>query len=165
MPTSINPQFPHPVRFSGERLDRMLEQFADLIREASRIAEQQAAVDREHAASERLRWGWEKLEAAYALADASEVIAEGRWAGVTRGDATAWCWNLFQFEPHGLTYPGSQVRAEALHKLERGGLPEVFGYPERARAHADRGLTPRTYREHREALGSPTFSPNDVRHR
>lgn len=149
---------------STEWLERTLEQFAELIREAASITEKKAAVDRELAAADRLRFGWQKVEAAYSLADADEVIAEGRWTGFTRGDAIAWSWNLFQYEPSGFTHPGSQVRAEALQLLESGGLPEVFGYPERARAHAARGLSPKQYRKHREALGAPTFSPSDVRH-
>ena len=108
--------------------------------------------------------GWAKIEETLADPNADRVITEGRWAGFSRGDANAWCWNLFQYEPHGFTHPGSQVRHEAMQKLQTGGVPEVFGYPERARELAARGLTPREYRRHQEALGAGTFTTLDVKH-
>lgn len=62
-------------------------------------------MDRELAAADRLRYGWEKLGAAYSLVDADEVITEGRWAGFTRGDAIAWSWH----------FGGLCVSGDALH--------------------------------------------------
>lgn len=115
------------------------------------------------AADERRRHGWERVRAALSAPDASVLIADGPWAGFSRGRAAAWCWNLFQYEPHGLVSPGAQVRAEALRVLEAGGLPTVFGYPVRAAELERSGLTPESYREAQEALGKPTFSPDDVR--
>ncbi|WP_017792048.1 hypothetical protein [Leucobacter salsicius] len=136
------------------------------------VRERLAAIDRERAAAalqrreagavERLRLGGAKLDEAYAAPDAAVVIVEGAWAGFTRADATAWCWNLFQFEPHGFVHPGSQVRSEAMRLLEAGGLPEVFGYPARARELTATGLTPRSYRGHKVALGARTFTSADV---
>lgn len=105
------------------------------------------------------------FEAAFTLPDADKPIVAGRWAGFTRGEATAWCHNLFQFEPHGFVHPGSEVRVRALLALRAGQLSEVFGYPERARALRDSGLTPRSYREHRVALGARIFDPSQVQHR
>lgn len=128
-------------------------------------AEQEAERAHEVATAERRAADAAEFEAAFDMPDADTVVEEGRWAGFTRGEAAAWCWNLFQFEPHGFVHPGSQVRAEALEKLRAGGLPEVFGYPERARQLAEKGMTPRQYRQHREALGSRMFDPADVRRR
>lgn len=129
----------------------------------SRVAESTEA-QRLAAAEERRAQGWREVEAALSAADADEAITVGRWAGFSRGVARAWCWNLFQYEPRGFVHPGTQVRHEAMQELLNGGIPEVFGYPERARKHADRGLNPRSYRVLREALGSGTFTPADVSH-
>lgn len=134
-------------------LDEVAERLATIEREQAAVALQR----REERAAARLRLGAQKLDEAYAAADAEVVVADGAWAGFTRADATAWCWNLFQFEPHGFVHPGSQVRAEALRLLAGGGLPKVFGYPARARALTDSGLTPRSYREHKIALGAATY--------
>ena len=96
-------------------------------------------------------------------ARSGEIPPGFRLRARTRGEAAAWCWNLFQYEPHGFVHPGSQLRAEALTQLRAGGLPEVFGYPERASELAGRGITARQYRQHREELGSRNFDPADVR--
>ena len=119
----------------------------------------------EDAARARRERGWDEVRAALSAPDADVLIEDGPWGGFTRGRAVAWCWNLFQYEPRGFVHPGSQVRAEALRLLESGGLPTVFGYPSRAAALERTGLTPETYRHAVEALGRPTFTPADVRHR
>ncbi|KAB1640575.1 hypothetical protein [Gulosibacter chungangensis] len=105
-------------------------------------------------AREHRQLGWDRIEAAYAAPDAEEIITVGRWEGFTRAAATAWCWNLYQYEPRGFAHPASEVRARAITQFKNGGLPEVLGYPKRARELEALGLTPRTYREHKEALGS-----------
>lgn len=61
-------------------------------------------------------------------------------------------------------HPGTQVRREAIQQLERGNLPTVFRYPERAKRLASRGLDPKQYRLHKEALGAAIFDPADVHH-
>lgn len=138
-----------------------LQQLVGRIDAAKQRAEQQ----RERAASKRRASDVAEFESAFELPGAGAVVEQGRWAGFTRGEAAAWCWNLFQYEPHGFVPPGSQLRAEALAKLRAGGLPEVFGYPERAKELVENGMTPRQYREHREQLGSRMFDSADVRHR
>lgn len=128
-------------------------------------AERESAVLRTQATKARRASDVAEFESASEKPNAHERVDEGRWAGFTRGEAAAWCWNLFQFEPHGFVHPGSEVRARALSELRGVGLPEVFGYPERARELADRGVTPQQYREYRDALGSPMFDEEDVRRR
>src|SRR5690606_37641022 len=91
-------------------------QLKALVEEAVADAEQKAERRREADAEERRRYGWARIEEALSAPDADQVVAEGRWAGFTRGEATAWCWNLFQYEPHGFVHPGSQVRQEAMRK-------------------------------------------------
>ncbi|MGK0716697.1 hypothetical protein ACR5KS_11695 [Leucobacter sp. W1153] len=145
----------------GEAEKIGFDQLVALIEEAERTERTQheaAIVDRAAAAQA-------EFEAAFTLPDADKPIVDGRWAGFSRGEATAWCHNLFQYEPHGFVHPGSEVRVRALAALRDGQLPEVFGYPERARELRDSGLTPRLYREYREALGARTFDPSEVRHR
>ena len=102
------------------------------------------------------------FETAYELHDGDAGLEHGRWIGFTNAEAAAWCWNLFQYEPRGFVPPGSMLRTIALAQLRAGGLPEVFDYPERARALAASGMSPRAYRHYREALGSPVFDPEDV---
>lgn len=155
-----------PVGFVGETEGSTItsNQLSELINSAIENAKRQAKRKRESAAKEQRELGWSKVEEALSAADADRVIDEGRWAGFRRGEAVAWCWNLFQYEPHGFTHPGNQVRHEAMQLLQNGGLPEVFDYPERARVLEDRGLTPREYRRHREALGAGMFPALDVRH-
>lgn len=155
-----------PVAFSSSETgeSRTFEELAALIATASAEAERVAEQEQDQAAEARRLEGWARVEAAYARPDADTVIVEGRWAGFTTGDAFAWCWTLFQYEPHGFTHPGSQLRHESLQKLGRGELPAVFGYPERARELTTRELDPRQYRRHKEALGAATFTTADVRH-
>lgn len=156
-----------PVAFASgtEGQTLTLEEVVTLVRQAAARAEHEGERQRELAAEERRRFGWEQVERALTGPDSDEVVTEGRWTGFTRGEATAWCWNLFQYEARGFIQPGAQMRVEAVQKLQAGVLPEVFGYPERARALADRGLTPREYRHHKEALGANTFTPADIQHR
>lgn len=155
-----------PVGFAGDAEGGTLtaSQLAERIEQAVDAAEQAAERQREADAEERRRLGWAKVEEALSAPDADQPVVEGGWAGFTRGDATAWCWNLFQYEPRGFVHPNSQVRIEAMQKLRAGELPDVFGYPERARKHEARGLTPREYRQHKEALGADTFTSADVKH-
>lgn len=155
-----------PVGFAGdlEGVTLTAAQLKELVERAVADAEQKVECQREAGAEERRRSGRARIEEALSAPDADQVLVEGRWAGLTRGEATAWCWNLFQYEPHGFVHPGSQVRHEAMQKLQAGGLPEVFGYPERARELVSRGLTTREYRRHKEALGANTFTDADVRH-
>lgn len=124
-----------PVGFAGdlEGVTLTAAQLKALVERAVANAEEKAECQRGADAEERRRSGWARIEEALSAANADQVVVEGRWAGLTRGEATAWCWNLFQYEPHGFVHPGSQVRHEAMQKLQAGGLPEVFGYPERAR--------------------------------
>ncbi|MBC9944441.1 hypothetical protein ICL81_07955 [Leucobacter sp. cx-328] len=136
-----------------------LEQVAAMIEAAAQEREQR----RELAAIERREADLAEFEGAFDQPNAGDVVERGRWSGITRGEATAWCWNLFQYEPHGFVHPGSQVREEALATLRSGGLPEVFGYPERARELIEKGMTARCYRQLREELGSPMFDPAGVR--
>lgn len=117
-------------------------------------AEVEAAHARHEARAERRRENTAESEAALASADADDAVVEGRWAGFTFGEARAWCFNLFEFEPMGAAHPKVQLRVESLAKLRAGELPEVFGYPERARQLRDRGLSPREYRRMREALST-----------
>lgn len=150
-----------PIGFTSKDDDGplSLEQVAAMIEAAAQEREHQ----RELAAIERREADLAEFEAAFDQPNAGDVMERGRWSGLTRGEATAWCWNLFQYEPHGLVHPGSQVRAEALATLRSGVLPEVFGYPERARELIEKGMTPRRYRQLREELGSPMFDPGEVR--
>lgn len=141
-----------------------LDEFLDLV-EAKRAEAVQATEQAAREAAEVRRVRDDALfESAYAQPDADEEIPEGRWAGFTRGDAFAWSWTLFQYEPHGFISPGSQLRHQSIEALGRGELPTVFGYPERAKELAARGLTPRQYRHHKNALGESTFDPAEVRH-
>ena len=76
---------------------------------------------------------------------------------------TAWCWNLYQFEPHGFLRPAAQLRAEGIAQLEAGLIPDGFGYARPAKQLEAAGMTPETYRQAMDALGKPTFTPGDVR--
>lgn len=136
----------------------------ELVRQASDLAESEAERQWEVAAVERCRFGWERVEEALTRADADDVVTENGWAGFTRGEATAWCWNLLHYEPHGFGLPGALVRHQAMKELEEGGIPDAFGYSERARELVARGLTPRGFREYQEALGAKPFVHTDVRH-
>lgn len=155
-----------PVSFVGDTEGSTItaNQLEELVKGAIKNAELEAKRRHESAAEQRRVLGSAKVEEALAAPNADRVITEGCWTGFRWGDAVAWCWNLFQYEPHGLTHPGSQVRHEAMQLLQTGGLPEVFGYSERVRELVARGLTPREYRRHQEAFGANTFSAADVRH-
>lgn len=115
------------------------------------------------AARQREQRGRDATASACAAPDADEPVTEGDWAGFTRARAIAWCWNLYQYEPHGFVSPGSMLRAQRVRELEAGGIPDGFGYADRARRYEAAGVTPEQYRRVREALGSPTFSAEDVR--
>lgn len=153
-----------PVAFAGngENTPLSTDDMVALISEATEEAERIGEGERRLAAETRRAEGLERVEAALAMPDADAVMADGRWAGFAKGEAFAWCWALFQYEPHGFVHPGTQVRHEAMRQLERGDLPTVFGYPERAKELAARGLDPKQYRLHKEALGAATFDPSDV---
>lgn len=135
-----------------------------LIEAAAKEAERAGEEEHRLAAETRRAEGQARVEAAFAMPGADSVIADGRWAGFATGEAFAWCWTLFQYEPHGFAHPGTQVRHEAIQQLERGDLPTAFGYPERAKQLAARGLDPKQYRMHKEAVSATTFDPADVRH-
>lgn len=124
------------------------------IAEAIVAAEIKAKRAREKARATRHLENTSEFEAALASADAGVLVTEGRWAGFTVGEARAWCFNLFEFEAVGAAQPKVQLRFESLAKLRAGELPEVFGYPERARQLHDTGLSPREYRRIREALSA-----------
>lgn len=138
-----------------------LEQLVALIEAAEREEESR----REAAVLERSAAAEAEFESAFTMPDAKEPILTGKWCGFTRGEATAWCHNLFQYEPRGFVHPGSEVRVRAITALRDGHLPEVFGYPERAQELRRAGLTPRSYREFKQALGAKVFDPSQVRRR
>ncbi|GAA3750136.1 hypothetical protein GCM10022239_26820 [Leifsonia bigeumensis] len=95
--------------------------------------------------------------------DSNEPVTQGDWAGFTRARAIAWCWNLYQYEPHGFVSPGSILREQRTRELEAGGIPNGFGYADRARQFEASGVSPERYRAARETLGSPIFSAADIR--
>lgn len=134
-----------------------IDELRERILEEDERQKQEAEAATTAQAREQRQRGWDRIEAAYAAVDADEIITEGRWEGFTRAAATAWCWNLFQYEPRGFAHPASEVRARASAQLKNGGLPEVLGYPERARTLEAQGLTAHTYRQHKEALGATPF--------
>src|SRR5690606_27714827 len=133
----------------------------DLAHEITRVRREHERLE-EQSAAERRALGWQRITEALNAPDADEPITQGKWAGFTRGRAIAWCWNLFQYEPKGFAMPNSIVREKAMRELQRGGIPEVFGYADRARHLERHDLTPESYRKHQEALGKPTFDPADV---
>ena len=155
-----------PVAFAGngENTPLSTDDMAALISAATDEADRVGEEERRLAAETRRAEGQARVEAALAIPDAGAVITDGRWAGFTKGEAFAWCWTLFQYEPHGFVHPGTQVRHEAMQQLERGDLPTVFGYPERAKELKAQGLEPKQYRLLKEALGAATFDPADIRH-
>lgn len=153
-----------PVVFAGDSDEQTLtlEQLLDRIRLTADPIEQALANQERSTAAERERFGWERVEEALNTADAQLQITEGRWAGFTKGEARAWCWNLMQYEPKGFAMPGMYTRRGAVKELAAGGLPEVFHHPERARELANQGLDPREYRRRQEAANAPTFCEADV---
>lgn len=154
-----------PVGFVGDAPGETItpEELAQRVRQQTEEIELAGEARREAAAQERSRMGRERVEAALNDPALTVPIEEGRWAGFTHGEAIAWCWNLFQYEPRGFISPGSQLRQESLRRLEAGEIPDVFGYPERARELADEGLDPREYRRFKEASGARTFTREDVK--
>lgn len=128
------------------------------------MSERNSSVFRNQNAIIRGRIGRDAIAQAYAASDADECITQGDWHGFTRAEAQAWCWNLYQFEPHGFVYPNSVIRMQREEELESGRIPEGGGYAAKARTYVARGITPLQYRDAREALGSPTFCWSDVRY-
>ena len=148
------------VRLQANPSDRLtLEQFRDRLREAKKEARRKEEEKQAALVERRRQLGWQMIEAAYSAPDADGQITTGRWAGFSRGDATAWCWNLFQYEFRGLAHPKIEVLHRGMEELQAGGLPEALWCPERAHELHARGLKPREYRQHHEALGSPTHMP------
>lgn len=139
-----------------------LEELDALLIERGQQAQAKAKRDKARGERERSELGWQRIREAFERPDAGEVITDGGWAGMTRGEAFAWCWNLFQYEPRGLISPGSWVRRKAMEDLLAWQLPEVFGYPERAKEIAANDVTPQEYRRAKEISGSGTFTPEDV---
>lgn len=129
-------------------LDRVEREVEDAIQDAARRREQR---------------GREATASAYAAPDAEELVVEGEWAGFTRARAIAWCWNLYQYEPHGFVPPNSILRERRVRELESGGIPDGFGYADRARELEAGGMTPQQYRVTKEVQRAPTFSDEDVR--
>lgn len=127
---------------------------------AARVQVATEIADEDRARAQR---GRRAVLAAASAPDADNVVATGEWAGFSRARALGWCWNLYQYEPHGFTGPGAQLRHENLRRLENGDVPDGFGYAARARVLEAEGLTPRSYREFKEKLGARTYSPADVR--
>ena len=151
-----------PVAFvsKADPSDRLtLEQFRDRLREAKEEARRKEEEKQAALAERRRQLGWQMIEAAYSAPNADDQITSGRWAGLSRGDAIAWCWNLFQYEYRGVGHPKIEVLHRAINELQAGGLPEVLRCPERAHELHARGLTPREYRRFHEALGSPIHAP------
>ena len=144
-----------PVSFASgsDGATLTLTQLTELVREAAAGAVRARREAEARNAAEDSQVGWELIQQALAAPGAEVPVEAGRWAGIARGTAVAWCWNLFQFERRGIAHPGSQVRHEAIQQLRTGGLPAVFGYPERARVLIAQGFTPESYRQQREALG------------
>lgn len=145
-----------PVAFAptASHDDSVSTCFSELVEQLRAI---EAAVD--EAADERARVRGASVDAAFHAAlesdDAGILLDTGDWAGFTRGRAIGWCWNLYQYEPQGLVMPGLQLRMQRLAELRGGGIPDGFGYAERARTLETNGLTPPAYREAQRALGAP----------
>ena len=142
-----------PVAFGHAGQPRKTVGFGELVARLAQVETDIARKD-EDAVNEEVARGDVLVAEALSADDADTVVEEGSWAGFTRGEATAWCWNLFQYEPHGFVHPGSEVRAIALRELREGGLPEVFGYPARARELVAAGATPLSYREAKRLTAS-----------
>lgn len=129
-------------------------------RMADAWAEFQAPIEAD--ADTRSRLGWAALEAAPLAPDADEVIADGGWAGFARARARQWCWNLFQYEPRGYSLPISTMSLPGVKEWLGGGVPDVRGYADRARALEADGVTPHAYRQEKEAAGKVTFTRRDA---
>ncbi|MBB5632574.1 hypothetical protein BKA04_000797 [Cryobacterium mesophilum] len=137
---------------------KSLEQVAAELDRAE--AEVEAAI--QDAARQREQRGREAVASAFAAPDADELVTEGDWVGFTRARAVSWCWDLYQYEPQGFVSPGSMLREQRTRELEAGGIPNGFGYADRARQLEASGVTPSHYRAAREMLGSSTFSAADI---
>ncbi|MGF3055538.1 hypothetical protein [Microbacterium sp. YY-01] len=148
-----------PVAFKGDAEGETLtfDELRDRLQSVSKETETTLKRKEESRPADERAAGWKLVEEALSAPDATDVVPDGPWAGFTRGDAQAWCWNLFHYEPTGFVHPNSQVRAEALQELRAGSLPAVFGYPQRARELVSFGLTPRSYREQVEQPHAPDF--------
>jgi hypothetical protein len=153
-----------PVLFAvetdnGPTAQKTLDQVvADL--DAAKRGAEFAVQDAAHRREQR---GRDAMMAALAAPDADDLVTTGEWAGFTRGRAIAWCWNLYQFEPHGFVPPNSIVRQRNVRALESGDIPNGFGYADRARELEAGGTTPAVYRTLKVTQGAPTFSEDDVR--
>lgn len=110
----------------------------------------------------RTQAAWEAIAAAQDDPGAETVLTEGRWAGFTTANATAWCWNLVQYEPRGFISPNSQVRMMFERDLAQGLVPEWFNYADLARSYEQDGISARAYRLAKERAGARTFTPVDV---
>lgn len=140
----------------GERLS--IETLAEWARTAAEVMQEKIQTEHE----ERRALGWSRIEAAYAADDADVVITKGTWAGFTRARATAWLWNLTQYEPFQFTGVFAQQRVQREQALAAGEIPEVETYSHKARKYEEGGLTPHTYRVAQEALGKKPFTPDEV---
>ncbi|MDQ2624656.1 MAG: hypothetical protein M3Y20_05800 [Actinomycetota bacterium] len=131
----------------------------------ARMDEAGAEVRRELEAKETARraLGWTRIQAAYEASDADDVILTGVWEGFTRARATAWLWNLVQYEPYQFSPVFAHFRKAREAAVEAGEIPEVPTYAERARTLEAARMTPHNYRIAQEALGRGTFTPEEVR--
>lgn len=147
-----------PIRFSldGEEIT------ADELRSRMTDAWVQFQAPIEVDADTRSRLGWLALESAERAPDAGVVIDEGGWAGFTRARARQWCWNLFQYEPRGFSLPVRTIALPGVKEWLGGGVPDVRGYGDRARALEAEGVTPEAYRHGKEAEGKITFTRRDA---
>lgn len=153
-----------PVAFSGGGSGATITaaQLAELITQAVAQVTRERETARVTDADARRVRGSAKVEEALGAPGSAALIETGDWAGFTQGEAIAWSWSLLQYEPRGITHPGSQLRAEEIQRLHTGIPVQAFGYAKRARELADRGLTVREYRAHRDALGAKIY-PRDAR--
>ena len=151
-----------PPHFEGTIDDQVVrvstsELAASLGRARDEVGE---AIEAESVARSHL--GWSRIAAAFEADDAEEVIADGVWAGFTRAHATAWLWNLTQYEPYQFAGVFAQLRRERERALAAGEIPATPRYAERARQLEAHGMTPQSYRAAQQALGKGTFSEGAV---
>lgn len=106
--------------------------------------------------------GLRNVQEALTAVDADEPVMSGSWVGFARGRALAWCWNLYQYEPHGFISPGSQLRMKNIALLKRGELPDGFGYAERARELELSGVDPEHYRTMQSLLGRRIYDRDNL---
>lgn len=151
-----------PTRFVQQKTGGTTELTMDEVVEGLKSIQADVAAEIEQMQQNERDLGWSHIRAARAAADAEDILVDGEWEGFTRSDAIAWCWNLFQYEPHGFISPGNIVRHRALDELKAGSVPSVFGYARRARELKLSGATPESYRMAKEAIGARLFDPGDV---